>query len=205
MKSIAFSKPMVLARREGAKTQTRRAIDSRLAVELRDGDEPSHFASQSDPDFEELANDWLRCPYGAPGERLWVREAFAFSSHYNDVPPRDVPKGALVYYRADGEKQRGRVGRWRPPMFMPKWCARDAIRITGARVERLNAISHDDAIAEGIESNVDDGVTYWGPLGSGHVDPRVAFRHLWESINGGGSWAENPWVWVLTFREDGAP
>lgn len=208
MKSIAFSKPMVLARREGAKTQTRRVLKTqpKLWASSVPGAEDCGglewrgrvYEADREPFIEHAG------PYGAPGDRLWVREAFAFSSHYDDVPPRDVPKGALVYYRADGEKQRGRVGRWRPPMFMPKWAARDAIRITDLRVERLRDISNADAIREGVTRTDDGG--WLDYTGRGPWDqPKHSFLSLWASINGEGSWKENPWVWVLTFLEDGAP
>jgi hypothetical protein len=83
---------------------------------------------------------------------------------------------------------------------MPRWASRLTLEVVSVRMERLQDISEADAKAEGIESSDDDGVTYWGPLGKGHFDPRVAYRSLWESLHGPGSWAANPWVWVVGFR-----
>jgi hypothetical protein len=102
---------------------------------------------------------------------------------------------------------------WRSSTTMPRWASRLTLEVVSVRVERLQAITEADARAEGLESSVDDGVTYWGPVGKGHFDPRVAYRSLWESLHGPGSWAANPWVWVVGFRrcdawgreEDGVP
>lgn len=88
----------------------------------------------------------------------------------------------------------------RPSIYMPRWASRITLEVTGVRVERLNDINQEDAIAEGVEAHDDDGVTYYGPLGRGVCDPIVAYRSLWDSINGPGSWAANPWVWVVEFK-----
>jgi hypothetical protein len=86
------------------------------------------------------------------------------------------------------------------PITNKHWASRITLEITGVRVERLQDISEADAKAEGVEANNDDGITYYGPLNKGHADPRVAYQWLWESINGKGSWSENPFVWCIEFK-----
>ena len=83
---------------------------------------------------------------------------------------------------------------------MPRWASRINLEVVNVRVERLQDISEEDAIAEGIEAHDDDGVIYYGPYGKGHADPVQAYETLWESINGPGSWDKNPWVWVVEFK-----
>jgi len=150
----------------------------------------------------------LPCPYGQPGDRLWCQENYRIL----------LTNERHVHYEADGggdwkpwmnptedelEKLSNRkthVGRLTPGRFMYRSLSRLTLEITEVRVERLNDISEADAIAEGIERYFDEGVWYYGPLNKGHCDPRVAYRWLWESINGPGSWEQNPYVWALTFR-----
>ena len=83
-----------------------------------------------------------------------------------------------------------------------RWASRLTLEITGVRVERLQQITRDDAIAEGPEQHDDDGVTYYGDFGKGHADPRSWYRSAWDAVNAsrGYPWSSNPWVWVLSFR-----
>jgi hypothetical protein len=124
--------------------------------------------------------------YGNIYDGLWVKETFA---HWS-------PK--IIKYRADGECSDGdrrehyTPGRWRPSIFMPRWASRILLEITNVRVERLQEITREDAIAEGCEERSEDGA--W-------LGPEVAFCRLWESINGPGSWEANPWVWVVEFKK----
>jgi hypothetical protein len=140
--------------------------------------------------------EWgVRCPYGQPGDRLWVRETF----HQDNLDdPSDVES---LYYRADGECcqqipecQCADVGkpRWRPSIHMPRWASRITLEITDVRVERLQDITNNDALDEGTPDlrTIENG---W--------DMRRCFQELWEQINGAGSWAENPWVWVIEFKK----
>lgn len=133
----------------------------------------------------------LGCPYGQPGDRLWVREAWA----------RDDEDGQLMY-RAD-------VGRdlcadaWRPSIHMPRWASRITLEVTAVRVERLQDISEADAQAEGV-------IPKWEPGCSGRLmdafggfsfrPAASAYAELWEQINGPGAWDANPWVWVVEFK-----
>ena len=116
------------------------------------------------------------CPYGRPGERLWVKETFAIA----DSPKRHVE------YAADG---RLAMLKYSPSIHMPRWASRITLEITGVRVERLQGISNEDAVSEGIGTPTD--IRYAALDG---------FKPLWKSINGPGSWDLNPWVWVIEFR-----
>ena len=82
-------------------------------------------------------------------------------------------------------------------MFMPRWASRITLEVTGVRVERLHDISEGDAIAEGLTRI--EPAAWVGALGNFYIDPRLAYRDLWES-NGPGSWAANPWLWAIAFR-----
>lgn len=169
----------------------------------------------------------LNCPYGVPGDRLWVKETWcplkdpfhfqnpALSRGYLlDMGGRPQRNGSA--YRADcderdGESERCRTElgyKWHSPLFMPRWASRLTLEVTDVRVQRVQEISTQDAIAEGIR--FDDVSGYW--LGGIHnvkgtptVHPtaRLAFKSLWNSINAkrGYSWEVNPWVWALTFKK----
>ena len=186
---ILFSAPMVRAILAGTKTQTRRAVKGMALEWLR----PDGFT----PEFTAAPENGL-CPYGQPGDRLWVRETFAEGIHQM----AEVNHWA---YAADlfGEQQR--LGdRWKPSIHMPRVASRITLEITGVRVERLQAISQEDARAEGVHRNVDG---LWSGGAWKHIaqpnrysDPCNAFCDLWASINGGESWDANPWVWVVEFK-----
>ena len=172
----------------------------------------------------------IGCPYGQPGDRQWVREGWAdlTATHGRRWETRNPLTGLydrgvvpFAWYRADGEQpDLGDFGsetpmseRWRPSISMPRWASRITLEITGVRVERLQDISEADAIAEGIESAGhlfgykqwrDYTPGYVGGLGEpdGWGTATSSYRSLWESINGSGSWEENPWVWVVEFKKE---
>lgn len=237
---ILFSAPMVRALLEGRKTQTRRVVKfpsnivadyvhKVVASPYYDHGARGEFVALNDiggiasKAFSRLS---FPCPYGVHGEKLWVREAW-----YYDLPPHKLPSEKpadfdpdSLYFRADGdccqqipECQCAEVGKpkWRPSIHLPRWASRLTLEITDVRVERVQAISEEDAIAEGIENR---GVTGFDesmvPLGRGwmdcgppvyasgpgyFIDPRQSYKSLWDSINGPGSWQSNPWVWAVTF------
>lgn len=189
---ILFSGPMVRAILEGRKTQTRREVKAinHDSFEVFTAADPSGFWG-----FD-AKNDPVLCvhsPYGEVGDRLWVRESFAVCADNN------------IFYRADGKPDPWDGVKWKPSIHMPRLASRITLEITGVRVERLNAISEDDAKAEGTENRSD---LAWGHGGQGDdmarwaVDHghRYAFCHLWDSINGDGAWSLNPWVWVVEFK-----
>ncbi len=191
---ILFSAPMVRAILAGAKTQTRRVVKpqpwaSCCIEEGFEGEPPFVYSALGGNgpghDVSETRSP-CRCPYGQPGDRLWVREAYRLCAEADATPPRDTDAAYRVWYEADAPHQPG-FGKLRPAMFMPRWASRITLEVTGVRVERLQDISTGDCWAEGIESSPD-------------VNPLHEYCDLWESINGPGSWDANPWVWVVEFR-----
>jgi hypothetical protein len=178
---ILFSGPMVRALLDGSKTQTRRIVKPQPFREdyMAEENVRRHFATLG--------------PYGQPGDRLWVRESYA------DIGPR-------LAYRADQDDgAHCKVTKWTPSIHMFRADSRILLEIVWVRVERLNDCSAADAVAEGIR-RVGPGFERWHPdpadvdhTGSTQ-DPVLAYRGLWESINGAGSWAANPWVWVVEFK-----
>lgn len=171
---ILFSAPMVRAILDGTKTQTRRVIKGLALNWIADG-----FC----PEFIACAENKL-CPYGQPGDHLWVRETFL--GWYNTD---DGSFSHAAAYRADGYKLENGE-KWRPSIHMPRAASRITLEITGVRVERLQDISPEDCLAEGIR----------GEHGNGRCDLTTAYADLWEQINGLGSWDANSWVWVVEFK-----
>lgn len=200
---ILFSEPMVRALLAGSKTQTRRVAKAAL---LEDG---SEFRDDDGWPlrYDEGTHTELRAasPYGLPGDRLWVREAWRTVAGADDIPPRDLMNvEAFTHYEADSANPAG-MGKLRPGMFMPRWASRILLEVTGVRVERLQDISEADARAEGIEERANAGrdPARWRVYGHADrytSDPVESYRSLWESINGAGSWDPNIWVWVVEFR-----
>jgi hypothetical protein len=198
-RGILMSAPMVRAtlREVDPKTQTRRIVKvghvARVVnacgasrAEMRD-----HRALPANLSHSDLADASLLalCPYGQPGDRLWVRETFGHFERNDQLKP-----GAEIFYRADGECLE--LEPWRPSIHMPRWASRITLEITGARIERLQAIDDADAQAEGAEPRQP-------LLASGIVIPgqhRLGFRDLWNSINGDDAWDANPCVWVVEFK-----
>ena len=125
-----------------------------------------------------------------------MRETWAAPHAYDHLPPRLIPRDARIHYAAT-EERGGLL--CRPSIHMPRWASRITLEITGVRVERLQDISCHDALAEGIPRTRDG---FGMPDGS-HFhcdDPRQSYYSLWEAINGPGSVAANPWVWVVEFQ-----
>lgn len=211
---ILFSGPMVRAILGGSKTQTRRIIKPQP---------PRIMQAPRGHEFSVAGHDHY-CPYGQPGDRLWVREAYALLADPGSLTswdgqiPDERPTPARTQlghiptpiYRVDGERpdvksQLGRALRWRPGIHMPRWASRITLEVTGIRVERLQDISEEDAQAEGVEAAGGFMATggRWQnylPDGPSMAMARESFRSLWEKINGPASWAANPWVWVVSFR-----
>jgi hypothetical protein len=188
---VLFSAPMVRAILEGRKTQTRRLVNPQPAPNSPfDGgttwmyrpDKGRHVPVGTVGHLTVAEKTGLRCPYGVPGDVLWVKETFkAFTQQ-------------RVEYRADYPSLESTTG-WTPSIFMPRWASRLTLEVTEVRVERLQEISEEDARAEGVTSER-------GAVGqSVRPGPREAFAALWDSINGERCpWASNPWVWVVGFR-----
>lgn len=188
---ILFSAPMVRAILSNAKTQTRRVVKDTGLYAI---DAAIHGPETAARELLALAT---RCPYGQPGQKLWVRETWR-----ERVPDQD---GRTLDYRADHTSEDPCDVPWRPSIHMPRAASRITLEVTGVRVERLRDISEADAIAEGIERS---GECNWRDYGDPHNDftsARRSYRSLWDQINGDGAWAANPWVWVVEFKRVEAP
>lgn len=203
---IIFNGEMVRAILDGRKMQTRRVVAKQPTTDL-----PVSTVAVEDRGigFAEGRVITQYCPYGQPGDLLYVREAFA-------QPYRRTDQHSGCIYRADGPEymaipkhQWGAEAGWKPSIHMPKWAARIWLEVTAVRVERVQDISEDDARAEGI---TDGGCLNCGehePCGCDDPAPDAvdAFIWLWNSINAkrGHGWDENPWVWVVSFKQVSAP
>ena len=136
-----------------------------------------------------------------PGQTLWVRETWGTFEPFGKPVAKDKSK---LVYRADGGVFVPDCG-WKPSIFMPRWASRIELEIVSVRVERLNEIRCDDAFAEGVpcaswaEHDWDDD-GFPTPIEKRHRQAIEEYKELWESINGKGSWALNPWVWVVEFK-----
>jgi hypothetical protein len=202
---ILFSGAMVRAILDGRKTMTRRVVKYSPML----GDPDQWCGRIGEPEFQRIVGDYRRfCPYGQPGDRLWVRETWAVHS----LQMEGQGTGYMLQWRADGATREaawdgGRVSQssetgddvldccrrqrdrgWRPSIHMPRWASRLTLAVTEIRVERLQAISEEDARAEGCSG-------------------RQQFLALWDSMETtdgiksrrGCSWSDDPWVWVVSF------
>jgi hypothetical protein len=210
---------MVRALLDGRKTQTRRIVKPQPPQgtaqvstwhhpDEDDGRGERFYAWAERPPTRGLfiSPDWcMPCPYGQPGDQLWVREAIRLVP---DQEPDDGTGRVLSTYNADGALTVADAFPWKrsylPPMHCPRGLSRITLEITGVRVERLQEISEADAQAEGTPCYVCGGALNGRSEADCHCFHRKAtasdYRGLWEQINGAGSWAANPWVWVVEFR-----
>ncbi|WP_376716202.1 hypothetical protein [Pantoea agglomerans] len=210
---ILFSAEMVCAVLDGRKTQTRRIIQSpaknmqasgHKVIEYREpgdkwyGEHVFSMRNQSGTWCDYTKEQFLaKCPFGAVGDRLWVRETFRVHSRATDV-------ATLVYKASEQQSWTQQTHRvpiekcnkpavvdtWTPSIHMPRWASRITLEITGVCVERLQSISEEDAKAEGVKTECSAG-------GDKYF---LGFRSLWKSIYGDDSWQANPWVWVVEFK-----
>lgn len=217
---ILYSGSMVRAILDDRKTQTRRIANGVV-------EDPGPYSVEA---WER--GEMPRCHYGSPGDRMWVRETWRYHDWTEEGEPwiryaaDDTTAGPLAV--SDDWTDRvtaawealsapenfaidaaARDRKWRPSIFMPRWASRLTLDVTAVRVERLQAISEDDARAEGVrELPLQEGApgAWWTADPSAGAamharDPVAAFRKLWDSINGNrASWVSNPWVWVVEFK-----
>lgn len=218
---ILFSAPMVSAILAGTKTQTRRVVKPQPIFSGAGGDSfewhggkallrAGYGAPYVHTNTEAMVRAMLQCcPYGVPGDELWVRETWRWDSPddperalFAATPPAKLPPGF----------------KWKPSIHMPRAASRIQLRVTFVRVERLQELNAADAIAEGLKKvSKDDGRTWkygipdrdgqpgndddgW-PWVKWDVDPVAAYRKLWDQINvARAPWSSNPWVWVISFE-----
>lgn len=214
VKPILFSAPMVRALLDGRKTQTRRVLKPQpddltpwRIAKTPGGPATYEWRSIFGRHVGYVAG--LHCA----GDVLWVREAWRVSGRWDKTKPSEiVPRSLTVMFGAGGSiaNQDHRddwrpsdwpfgtevewAGRLRPGMFMPRWASRLTLVVTDVRVQRLNEISEEDAIAEGVSDEFTDFELY----GQSHPY-RFGYSALWNSINGPDAWDANPWVAAYTF------
>jgi len=199
-RGILMSGPMAQAAHEGRKTQTRRVIRPQpfwIDVVTKLPVKP-HSPKNIDGYLPH------RCPYGEPGDLLYVRETWAINSCFDDQSPSrvgDVYEGILIWHCAadttHGAENDACRGRWRPSIYMPKWAARTWLRLLDVWIERVQEISTEDIECEGI--------LHWIENNGNHGGRRRTFAKLWDSLNAkrGFGWDANQWVWVLKFKRTG--
>lgn len=226
---ILFSPPMVLGILENRKFQTRRIVkpqpkDDRVnhwvpiteqvawrtwektgawhcgyCRPMPDGSPSSHF---------EITGS-ARCTYGNPGDLIWVREGlhrpdgdpWLYRADNMPVMVDKADESAMVVWAHHKQQD------YCPSMFMPRWASRITLELTEVRVEKLQEISREDAIAEGIQvlplQSADDPSAWFQSAPGVHQErtPQASYAALWDSINGKKHpWKSSPWVWVLAFR-----
>ncbi|HBR3239146.1 TPA: hypothetical protein R7G80_005241 [Klebsiella pneumoniae] len=201
-RGMIFNSEMVRAILDGRKTQTRRPIKWKQTRFTEIGEREDGSKWPWSEDAEHACDFWHPCPFGAVGDRIWVRETWQAIHDYCDENghvderryARSIPRHRGNYWHPVYEEAWGNESRedrefpWRPSIHMPRWASRILLEITDVRVERLRSMSQDDARAEGV-------IAASGPMEAG-----LAFRELWDSIYGEESWKANPWVWVISFE-----
>lgn len=207
---ILMNGAMVRAVLDESKTQTRRPI--KPAPEMVEDKRIETWAGDPAALLCLLQASKRSCPHGQPGDHLWVRETFVafgrWETRFSDKKKRDewhfvdMTLELGLQYKFDGadlskKRYAGAMPTWciRPSIFMPRAASRIHLEIVSVRVERLQDISDADIVAEGTPGG--HGVI---PSYNYHATPSEHFSHLWESINGAGSWAANPWLWVIEFK-----
>lgn len=207
---ILFGGPMVKAIIEGRKTQTRRVCK----IEVCAGNE-----EDGDLSARKQYLALTSCSFGVVGDRLWVRETWR--PQYSDGPagrqfyiefPGDAPIQPPNYGYVPPDSGYGQKiyeiwkshNHWKPSIHMPRWASRITLEITEIRVQRLQDITANDAVAEGVPDNMFDCYGPACPLCCntlGCKGTREGFEDLWDSINGKKHpWESNPWVWAISFK-----
>ncbi|HCR1052626.1 hypothetical protein ACS6I8_15805 [Enterobacter kobei] len=202
-RGMIFNGEMVRAILDGRKTQTRRPVNPQPELTAGSGFSWKGWLYGSGSSDRETNKNFahVACPFGKPGDRIWVRETWAEAgasapdlklyranypahvpTHYENVPPaEDV--------------------RWTPSIHMPRWASRITLEITGVRVEQLKSISEEEARSEGVARLREGFWKHYQPGWTQHqLSARGSFATLWDSIYGSGEWDRNPWVWVIEFK-----
>ena len=234
---ILFSGPMVRAILDGRKTQTRRVVKPQPVGRQRVIEGLAHVTHGMNPADDGAlwyvgdcisAGVEIRCPFGSPGDRLWVRETLRWSHNEGQCTHgiQHPPEPSDLLYDANNEYvEVGTEEQWSalparseriPSIHMPRWASRLTLEVVSVRVERLQEISDLDLLAEGWPAAAEvargcegpeafpfQGVTRGDLLRGGVENPDTAiewFAEEWDSMNGNGAWGKNPWVWVVEFK-----
>jgi hypothetical protein len=232
-KPILFSSPMIRALLGGRKTQTRRILNEQpkngwefesppvfgriTSKHPKRGRYGVFIRSGVGTDFPVI--DLIPCPYGQPGDQLWVRETFyafgRWETRFNPKKGRDewhfidltLESGKTYLYQSGDSQPQPMGGKrnsggvtptwWkRPAIFMPRRASRINLEVSHIRTERLQEISDADAMAEGVLAGDWEYVD-----GEGTETAKESYECLWDSINETDAWSTNPWVWVIEFEQ----
>ena len=208
---ILFSGPMVRAILDGRKTVTRRLIKPSMrgfdiSFELHQQEDgswrPMHTFDESCMDDQGTEHPVI-CPYGKPGDPLWVRETW-YCDHFEvmrgpylkpaDLVVTEARSDGTLVYAADGlTPYEADQPAWKPSIHMPRWASRILLEVTDVRVEQLQAISIGQICKEGLARSIYEFI----PVTTAFD----AFAEVWDSINGPGAWEANPWVWAVEFKK----
>lgn len=209
-RAILFSAPMVRANLEGRKSMTRRTMkDQPERQPVPQNDDKLWWQEDIACSDGVVKTNYYRCPYGGIGDVLWVRETWTWEG---DTSYKDLLPIGSFWYKADFEKNEG-PAKWKSSIFMPREACRLKLEIVNIKIERLNNISEEDAVAEGVE-RAGTGWKCYRKISSGrhrgedhpynvvsNRSPVFSYMELWENINGEGSWSKNPWVWVIEYKK----
>ncbi|HAG3179117.1 TPA: hypothetical protein G8Z49_004587 [Salmonella enterica] len=219
-RGMIFNGEMVRAILDGRKTQTRRIVNPQPELTKGSGFSWKGCLYGSGSNDRETNRNFahIKCPFGKPGDRIWVRETYHgplfdyehMESYLEDSSKFEKPDFCI--YRADGnpapefyDADDNLHCGWRPSIHMPRWASRILLEITNVRVERLNSISEQDALREGIDrERLEESQDNYDCIADHNMTGRPtatgAFKYLWESIYGEENWQANPWVWVIEFK-----
>lgn len=220
---ILFSAPMIRAILDGRKSVTRRVINPQPIHAIMGDQAWDAFNAMMSigvlpveaVDERRIGWTWKGCrsmpwpssiegrgPYGQPGSRLWVRETWAAPHDCDHLKPSLIPEGTPITFRATAEGDTDLL--WRPSIFLMPWMARVKLDVTGVKVERVQEITHEDAMAEGVQAWTDSlkGGEFYDHNSNLGAYPVTAFARLWDKINGKRApWDSNPFVWCVAFRK----
>jgi hypothetical protein len=194
---LIFTGDSVHAILRGDKTQTRRVIKQWKEQPYLEGQYPMKPMLLADGSWGwgldgEIQGPFIRCPYGTPGDLIYVKETWwqEYQIGFDEATNECGKPLRIAHYEPPQALDYGRTVVKRSPLYMPRWAARITLRLTDVRIQRLQNITEEDAIAEGVRCGIDC------------PDHRIAFGRLWNLINArrGHPWERNDHVWALTFE-----
>lgn len=215
---ILFSEQRVRALLVGQQTQTRRIMKTQALGPGQDNHEGVHAFDVSANHLHgykmmAMTDISYQCPYGKPGDILWVRETWrgpivpesALAEYERDPTPFRLPE--FCQYRADSNElghhsmndTEGEQFGWQTAIHMPRWASRINLQITGVRAEKIQDISEDDIMAEGVQTD-SHFLNNFFTMNMNSESPKEAYRKAWQKQYGATSWEVNPWVWVVEFQ-----